>query len=155
MDDKSDLNTNNSERNSEIWRTYLTTGGTMKDMQLPWFELPFFKPFFRALPSAPRYIFNGFCFTISSLANLIMNMQDSPRFAHVSLHGANLEKIENRRVYEFEVACQLEPITAESTGFGDEPEDSPDLGWMGEEDGDALAADRAWNEPPAPVSDEE
>jgi adenylate cyclase len=65
MDDKSDLKSNNYEKNSEIWRTYLTTGGTMKGMQLPWFELPFFKPFFRALPSAPRcqmcYIpFNGF-----------------------------------------------------------------------------------------------
>ena len=65
MDDKKDQKSNNYEKNSEIWRTYLTTGGTMKGMQLPWFELPFFKPFFRALPSAPRcqmcYIpFNGF-----------------------------------------------------------------------------------------------
>jgi Tfp pilus assembly protein PilN len=105
------------------------------------------------LPSAPRYVFNGFCFTISSLANLIMNMQDSPRFAHISLHSANLEQIENRRVYEFEVACELEPISAESTGFGDEPEETPELGWKDEEEGDALASDRAWNEPPLPAKD--
>ena len=50
--------------NSEVWRTYLTSGGTLKGMQLPWFEHPFFKPIFRALPSDPRcqicYIpFNG------------------------------------------------------------------------------------------------
>ncbi|MDX1438033.1 MAG: adenylate/guanylate cyclase domain-containing protein [Anaerolineales bacterium] len=53
-----------SDLNSEVWRTYLTTGGTLKGMQLPWFEHPLFKPFFRALPSDPRcqicYIpFNG------------------------------------------------------------------------------------------------
>lgn len=53
-----------SNLNSEVWRTYLTTGGTLKGMQLPWFEHPFFKPIFRAIPSDPRcqicYIpFNG------------------------------------------------------------------------------------------------
>lgn len=40
--------------NSEVWRTYLTTGGTVKGMQLPWFERPFFRPIFRALPTEPR-----------------------------------------------------------------------------------------------------
>jgi adenylate cyclase len=43
-----------SKLNEEIWRTYLTTGAAVKGMQLPWFERPFFKPIFRALPSAPR-----------------------------------------------------------------------------------------------------
>jgi len=50
--------------NSEVWRTYLTTGGTLKGMRLPWYEHPFFRPIFRALPTEPRcqicYIpFNG------------------------------------------------------------------------------------------------
>jgi len=40
--------------NSEVWRTYLTTGGSVKGMKLPWFEHPFFKPIFRALPAEPR-----------------------------------------------------------------------------------------------------
>ncbi|MCK4898224.1 MAG: adenylate/guanylate cyclase domain-containing protein [Anaerolineales bacterium] len=40
--------------NSEIWRTYLTTGATLKGMQLPWFEHPALKPVYRALPSDPR-----------------------------------------------------------------------------------------------------
>lgn len=39
---------------SEVWRTYLTTGAAVKDMQIPWFEHPFFKPIFRALPSELR-----------------------------------------------------------------------------------------------------
>lgn len=39
---------------SEVWRTYLTTGGSVKGMQLPWFEHPLFKPVFRALPAEPR-----------------------------------------------------------------------------------------------------
>jgi hypothetical protein len=40
--------------NSEVWRTYLTTGATLKGMQLPWFEHPSLKPVYRALPSEPR-----------------------------------------------------------------------------------------------------
>ncbi len=40
--------------NSKVWRTYLTTGATLKGMQLPWFEHPSLKPVYRALPSDPR-----------------------------------------------------------------------------------------------------
>jgi adenylate cyclase len=40
--------------NSEVWRTYLTTGATLKGMQLPWFEHPSLKPIYRALPADPR-----------------------------------------------------------------------------------------------------
>lgn len=40
--------------NSEVWRTYLTTGATLKGMQLPWFEHPSLKPVYRALPADPR-----------------------------------------------------------------------------------------------------
>jgi adenylate cyclase len=47
--------TSESDRlHSEIWHTYLTTGGTLKGMQLPWFEHPSLKPIYRALPSDPR-----------------------------------------------------------------------------------------------------
>jgi adenylate cyclase len=42
------------DQNSEIWRTYLTTGATLKGMQLPWFEHPSLKPVYRALPADPR-----------------------------------------------------------------------------------------------------
>jgi adenylate cyclase len=44
----------NNDLNEEVWRTYLTTGGVLKGLNLPWFEKPFFKPIFRALPSEPR-----------------------------------------------------------------------------------------------------
>jgi adenylate cyclase len=40
--------------NAEVWRTYLTTGATLKGMQLPWFEHPALKPIYRALPADPR-----------------------------------------------------------------------------------------------------
>jgi adenylate cyclase len=40
--------------NSEVWRTYLTTGAALKGMQLPWFEHPSLKPIYRALPADPR-----------------------------------------------------------------------------------------------------
>jgi len=39
---------------TEAWRTYLTTGNLMKGHPMIWFERPFFRPFFRALPTEPR-----------------------------------------------------------------------------------------------------
>lgn len=64
MKESSDLKIQQDNLISEVWRTYLTTGGNVKDMQLPWYEHPMFKPIFRFLPSEPRcqicYIpFNG------------------------------------------------------------------------------------------------
>jgi adenylate cyclase len=64
MEENSIPKSEHSKQNEEIWRTYLTTGAALEGMQLPWFEHPFFKPIFRALPSEPRcqmcYIpFNG------------------------------------------------------------------------------------------------
>jgi len=49
---------------TEAWRTYLTTGRLLKGIPQVWFEHPFFRPFFRAMPTEPRcqicYIpFNG------------------------------------------------------------------------------------------------
>jgi len=39
---------------TEAWRTYLTTGGTIKGYHHPWFEHPSLRPFFRWLPADPR-----------------------------------------------------------------------------------------------------
>jgi len=54
MSEKPDSERNHEMLISEVWRTYLTTGGNVKGMQLPWYEHPFFKPIFRALPAEPR-----------------------------------------------------------------------------------------------------
>jgi len=64
MDENQFPDTEENKRNAEVWRTYLTTGGNVKGMKLPWFEHPLMKPIFRVLPSDPRchmcYIpFNG------------------------------------------------------------------------------------------------
>lgn len=75
-----------------------------------------------------RYLFKGYCFTVSSLANLILNMQDSPRFDKVELKKATLQKLEDRNVYEFEVVCNLEEIDDPSDGFEDESETPMTLG---------------------------
>ncbi|HSM70859.1 MAG TPA: adenylate/guanylate cyclase domain-containing protein [Anaerolineales bacterium] len=54
MDDQQKPRSEDKKQISEIWHTYLTTGGDVKSMHLPWFEHPFFKPIYRALPSEPR-----------------------------------------------------------------------------------------------------
>jgi len=54
MEENPILKSEESKRNEEIWRTYLTTGAALRGMQLPWFEHPRFKPIFRVLPSEPR-----------------------------------------------------------------------------------------------------
>jgi adenylate cyclase len=54
MDENTIPKSEYDNRNSEIWRTYLTTGATLKGMQLPWFEHPSLKPVYRALPADPR-----------------------------------------------------------------------------------------------------
>jgi len=88
---------------SEVWRTYLTTGSNVKEMKLPWYEAPFFKPIFRALPSAPRchlcYIpFHGIG---GFLAKRLLDVKPSPmnpqvcntceRFAEEHPGGAEVE----------------------------------------------------------------
>ena len=54
MDESHIKKTEEEKRNEEVWRTYLTTGGNVKGMKLPWYEAPFFKPIFRILPDEPR-----------------------------------------------------------------------------------------------------
>jgi adenylate cyclase len=54
MNENQILKSEQDNINTEVWRTYLTTGGTLKGMQLPWFEHPALKPIYRALPSDPR-----------------------------------------------------------------------------------------------------
>jgi Tfp pilus assembly protein PilN len=63
----------------------------------------------------------GFCYTVSSLANFIMNLQDSPRFSDIRLQYAHGVKLNERHVYDFQVLCQLEPIDEDATGFEDVP----------------------------------
>jgi adenylate cyclase len=64
MEDNLPEHHHHDELATEIWRTYLTTGKLIKGVHQAWFEHPFFRPFFRALPAEPRcqicYIpFNG------------------------------------------------------------------------------------------------
>jgi adenylate cyclase len=54
MKDRPLQESENSKIASEVWHTYLTKGAKIKGMHLPWFEHPFFKPIFRALPAEPR-----------------------------------------------------------------------------------------------------
>jgi Tfp pilus assembly protein PilN len=63
----------------------------------------------------------GFCYTVSSLANFITNLQDSPRFSDIRLQYAHGTKLNERHVYDFQVMCQLEPIDADAKGFEDVP----------------------------------
>lgn len=57
------------------------------------------------------YLFDGYCYSLSSLANLILNMQDSPRFANVALRKANFTDVKDRKVYQFTVFCLLQPVS--------------------------------------------
>ena len=59
------------------------------------------------------YLFDGYCYSLSSLANLVLNMQDSPRFANVSLKKANFTDVKDRKVYQFTVYCLLQPVSDE------------------------------------------
>lgn len=54
MADKPSPQDKQTDRYAEVWRTYLTTGASVKGMNLPWFERPIFRPFFKALPAEPR-----------------------------------------------------------------------------------------------------
>ena len=54
MDEDKKERLDDEDLNSRIWRTYLTTGGTLKSMKLPWFEHPSMRPIYRALPTEPR-----------------------------------------------------------------------------------------------------
>jgi Tfp pilus assembly protein PilN len=53
---------------------------------------------------------DGFCFTLGSLSNFIVNLHDSPRFSNIHLRFAKLTSMKDRPVYSFEVGCQLEPV---------------------------------------------
>lgn len=64
-----------------------------------------------------RLMMKGYCYTVSSLANFILNLQDSPRFKDIQLKFARSALIKERRVYDFELACRLEPVTATPRGM--------------------------------------
>ncbi len=73
------------------------------------------------------YLFDGYCYSLSSLANLILNMQDSPRFSDVALKKANFTDVKDRKVYQFTVFCLLQPVSDEEMK-GDRPANPADLG---------------------------
>ena len=87
----------------------------------------------------PSYLLDGYCFTISSLANLIMNLQDSPRFSNVALRRAQLTILEERHVYAFEVVCRLEALDAES--LRDDAARPVQLGDASDDDGSVPLSD--------------
>ena len=70
----------------------------------------------------------GYCYTVSSLANFILNLQDSPRFSDIQLRYAKGTELNERRVYDFQVSCRLEPVDTEAKGFQDMPAGSETLG---------------------------
>lgn len=85
MDDQHTPKTEQEKRNAEVWHTYLTTGGNVKGMNLPWYEDPFFKPIFRILPAEPRchicYIpFNG---VGGFIAKRFLDVKPSPMNPHI------------------------------------------------------------------------
>ncbi len=80
-----------------------------------------------AAPVNNDYLFDGYCYSLSSLANLILNMQDSPRFSDVSLKRANFTDVKDRKVYEFTVFCLLQPVS-DDEGTGDEAVNPAELG---------------------------
>jgi Tfp pilus assembly protein PilN len=68
-----------------------------------------------------KYILDGYCYSISSLANMILNMQDSPRFRDIALKRAQFTDLKSRRVYQFSLTCLLEPIDKPPADMGDRP----------------------------------
>jgi len=90
----------------------------------------------------------GYCYTVSSLANLILNLQDSPRFSNIQLSYARGTDLNQRHVYDFEVMCRLEPIDAGPQGIEDaaaglstqseETDEEGDLAGMSEDDEDLM-----------------
>ncbi len=73
------------------------------------------------------YLFDGYCYSLSSLANLILNMQDSPRFSDVALRRASFTDVKDRKVYQFTVFCLLQPVS-DDEGTGDQPANPANLG---------------------------
>jgi Tfp pilus assembly protein PilN len=85
------------------------------------------------------YLFSGYCYSLSSLANLILNMQDSPRFKDVALKNANFTDVKDHRVYNFTVYCLLEPYDAKAKGTGDQPVNPADLSTMPAEEPSSIS----------------
>ena len=54
MDEQPSPHDTERDKSANVWHTYLTTGGSVKGMNLPWFEHPFFRPIYKALPAEPR-----------------------------------------------------------------------------------------------------
>lgn len=70
----------------------------------------------------------GYCYTVSSLANFILNLQDSPRFSKIQLSYAHGADLNDRHVYDFQVVCHLEPINSDADGMEDAAVEPQTLG---------------------------
>ncbi|MBI5867946.1 MAG: PilN domain-containing protein [candidate division Zixibacteria bacterium] len=70
---------------------------------------------------------DGYCFTLASLSNFIVNLQDSPRFSNIRLKYAKLTTIKDRPVYSFEVGCQLEPVERGIKDIENRPAETGDM----------------------------
>jgi len=103
MDEQSHSHASPDDLVTEAWRTYLTTGRLIKGVHQVWFEHPFFRPIFRAMPTEPRcqicYIpFNGIGGFLSRRLLDVKPSQLNPhmcnlceRFAERFLGGVEME----------------------------------------------------------------
>jgi len=79
---------------------------------------------------------DGYCFSLGSLSNFVVNLHDSPRFSNIQLRYAKLTTMKDRPVYSFKVACQLEEIDKGIKDIENRPAESG-------QQGDTTAAARA------------
>jgi type IV pilus assembly protein PilN len=79
---------------------------------------------------------DGYCFSLGSLSNFVVNLHDSPRFSNIQLRYAKLTTMKDRPVYSFEVACQLEAIDKGIKDIENRPAESG-------QQGDTTSAARA------------
>jgi type IV pilus assembly protein PilN len=80
----------------------------------------------------------GYSYTVSSLANFILNLQDSPRFSNIQLSYARAADLNERHVYDFQVVCHLEPIDSDADGMEDGAVAPKTLGEQTNDDADML-----------------
>ncbi len=89
----------------------------------------------------------GYSYTVSSLANFILNLQDSPRFTNVQLSYAKGTELNERHVYDFQVLCHLEPVNTDTDGPEDGATVPKTLGEETDDDADMLGMTVSDEEP--------
>jgi len=85
MEEKPSPNSSDNRIISDVWHTYLPSGVKLKGMHLPWFEHPFFKPIYRALPAEPRcqMCYIPFAGIGGFISKRLLNVKPSPMNPHV------------------------------------------------------------------------